>query len=240
MKRNQSYHTTKASGIMCIIIIVAIICLLSVPACADTDSDQATSESSTIQIEANSNDNYMEQVTALLNSNEYDEVDVIFSDSTADDSIPTTPQMSEPKRAPLQPLVHKYVKNVRTDSDYVGKTVIATATSTPGVVISISKTKTIATTVSGSMGVSSQTISAAVGWNVTGSTSIGITGSYKIPKTYNGKKVKTGTLNAYAIYKVKKFDAYAWYQSTNKTEKLGTGTVKKAYGVKFKKSHTYY
>lgn len=130
-------------------------------------------------------------------------------------------------------------RNARIMSDRTGTSGIAKATGDPGVALAISQTKSVATTVSAKFGASGEVISAEVGWNITGSSSISISGSWKVPKINNSKKVKTGTLTAYAIYKVKSFvvDKMAW--NSTKWEYQGTGNTSKAYGVSFKKTFTY-
>lgn len=134
--------------------------------------------------------------------------------------------------------VYYQVKNVRKSSDYTGKSDIAIATGQPGVTVSISKSKSVSTTLSATLGATYSKISAAVGWNVTGSTSISIKGSAKVPSKHNNKNVKTMTLHAKAIYKVKKFDVYRYVPGYTNT-KIGTANTKKAYGVSFTKTYTY-
>ncbi|EOH95913.1 hypothetical protein UAY_03339 [Enterococcus moraviensis ATCC BAA-383] len=105
--------------------------------------------------------------------------------------------------------------------------------------LTITQTKSISTSLSGSFGASNKVISASVGWNVTGSTSIAISGSYKVPSKIGNKKVKNCKLTAHTVYKTKKFDVHKMPWNSTKWSKQGTGTVKKAYGVSFKKSFTY-
>ncbi|WP_430623434.1 hypothetical protein, partial [Enterococcus diestrammenae] len=80
----------------------------------------------------------------------------------------------------------------------------------PGLQLSISQTKSVSTSLSGTFGASKGAISAEVGWNVTGSTSISISGSYKVPSTVNGKKVKSCKLNAHVVRKRKSFVVDKW------------------------------
>lgn len=133
--------------------------------------------------------------------------------------------------------IYYIIKNVRSASDYTGSD-IATATGGPGITLSISKTKSISTTVSGTFGASNSLISSAVGWNVTGSTSISIQGSATVPRTHNGKKVKTMTLHAKTVYKVKKYDVYKVIPGYVNS-KQGTGTTKKAKGCAFTRTYKY-
>lgn len=133
--------------------------------------------------------------------------------------------------------IYYIIKNVRSASDYTGSD-IATATGGPGVTLSISKTKSVSTTVSGTFGASNSAISSAVGWSVTGSTSISIQGSDTVPKKHSGKKVKKMTLHAKTVYKVKKYDVYKIIPGYIDS-KQGTGTTKKAKGCTFTRTYTY-
>lgn len=135
--------------------------------------------------------------------------------------------------------ITKYkVNNVRNGNDYTGGS-IATTSGGPGVTLSISQTKSISTQLSSSFGASNKVISAGVGWNVTGSSSISISGSYKVPSKIGNKKVKSCKFTANTVYKTKQFDVQKMAWNSTKWAKQGTGTVKKAYGVSFKKSFTY-
>lgn len=134
--------------------------------------------------------------------------------------------------------VYYLVKNVKQVSDYYGKTVLAFAEGGPGDSLTVSKGTSVSTTISGTLGASYKSISAAVGWSVTGSTSLTISGQATVPKKHNNKAVKRMRLNAHSVYKVKEFDVYRYVPGyTNK--KLGRKNTKKAYGVSFTKSYTY-
>ena len=69
--------------------------------------------------------------------------------------------------------------------------------------ISIEETKSVSSTVSGTYGASYSGISAAVGWNVTASTSVAIKGEYDVPYKVGKKKVKRVYLDAYPKFKTK-------------------------------------
>lgn len=130
------------------------------------------------------------------------------------------------------------ITGVSTGSDYTGGA-IATTSGGPGINLAISQTKSVATTISASFGASAKVLNAGIGWNTTGSTSISISGSYKVPSKVGTKQVKTGTLKAHTVYKTKKYNVQkmAWNSTTWKTS--GSGTAKKAYGVSLKKTFTY-
>ncbi len=132
-------------------------------------------------------------------------------------------------------------KNVKIKSDSVGKNAIAKTSGSPGDKLSINRTNSISrsvtTTNSANIPVSNAAISIAVGYNVTLKDSLSITGSCTVPKKNNGKKVKTMSYNAYAIYQVKTFDLE--YSNGINRKKVGSGTAKRAYGIKFQRKYTY-
>lgn len=131
------------------------------------------------------------------------------------------------------------VNNIRNGNYVTGTSVIAIAIGEPGITIGISQTKKVATTISSSYGASNSVLTASLGWDVTKSESVSISGSVKVPNTVNGKKVAKLAFEAYPVYKTKKFDVHKmpWYSIYWNLE--GTGTAKKASGVEYKKSYTY-
>lgn len=135
--------------------------------------------------------------------------------------------------------VTKYrVTGVKNGNDYTGGA-IATTSGGPGVNLKISQKKSISTSFSGSFGASNKILNASLGWNVTGSTSVSIEGAYKVPSKIGNKKVKTATLKAHTVYKVKNYNVEKMAWNSTKWSKAGSGNSKKAYGIAFKKSYTY-
>lgn len=131
------------------------------------------------------------------------------------------------------------VNNIRNGNDVIGSSAIVTAIGEPGVTIGISQTKSVATTISSSYGASNSALTASLGWDVTKSESVSISGSVTVPNTVNGKKAAKLALKAYPVFKTKKYDVLKmpWYSIYWSLE--GTGTAKKAYGVEYKKTYTY-
>lgn len=135
--------------------------------------------------------------------------------------------------------------NVKTVSDYIGTNAIAKAEGSPGDYLEISKTKNVSRTVSTTRTdqkttgtpISKLTISNAVGYSVTSSDQISIKGSCTVPKKHNGKKVKSMSFNAHAIYQVKSFDLQ-WSNGISR-KIIGYGTAKRPYGIKFKRIYKY-
>ncbi|QYF80897.1 hypothetical protein KY492_18320 [Brevibacterium sp. PAMC21349] len=137
-------------------------------------------------------------------------------------------------------IINKYkVQNVRGGSDATGSSGLATAIGGPGVVLNISQNKSVATTVSANFGASNAALSGALGYSVTGTTTITISGTFKVPSKVNGKSVKSLKFTAYPVYKTKLYDVYKMPWNSYSWTKQGTGTAKKAYGVSYKKVYTY-
>lgn len=119
------------------------------------------------------------------------------------------------------------IRNVSRKSDIKGSNRLATAEGPPGVTISINQTVTVSNSYSCSTSVSPGLISAGVGFSVTGSKSVGISGSYTVPSTISGSKVIRGHLSAYPLYERYSFDVYSG--NTHK----GSGMANKYIGVSF-------
>lgn len=197
---------------------------------------------------AHANEEYGEADTGLIvSTHDLSEVDDLLSNDKVEEVVYLDPNLLENDYVPdnnveISPMafITKYrVRNVKAASDKTDSGAIATVSGGPGLQLSISQTKSVSTSLSGTFGASKGAISAEVGWNVTGSTSISISGSYKVPSTVNGKKVKSCKLNAHVVRKRKSFvvDKMAW--NSTKWETQGTGYVSKAYGISFKKVFTY-
>ncbi|CAH0126512.1 hypothetical protein SRABI96_00095 [Peribacillus sp. Bi96] len=137
-------------------------------------------------------------------------------------------------------IINQYkVQNVQAGADVTGSSGLATSIGGPGVVLNIGQTKSVATTVSANFGASNAALSASIGWSVTGTTSITISGTFKVPSKVNGEIVKSLKFTAYSVYKTKKYDVYKMPWNSFSWTKQGTGTAKKAYGVSYKKVYTY-
>lgn len=180
----------------------------------------------------------IEEVGALLSDSDIEEVIYLDPNLVVEDYVSDIkPENFSPAS---RAVVNRYrVKNVKNASDTTDSGAIAAASGGYGVTLAINQTKSVSTTTSAKFGASDKIISAEVGWSTTGTTSISISGSYKVPKTSGGKNVKNCKLSAHTIRKRKSFvvDKMAW--NSIKWEKQGTGYVSKAYGVSFKKTFTY-
>ncbi|WP_327230214.1 hypothetical protein [Streptomyces murinus] len=119
--------------------------------------------------------------------------------------------------------------NVRSLGTSCGKTPIAEASGRGKMTLRIDQTESVSTSLSANINVTKGVVSAGVGWDVTKSRSITVSGSKEVPSG------KYGTLKAYAKYSGKKFDA----QGTNGGSWMTVGHNQTAYkpiGVCFKYS----
>ena len=180
----------------------------------------------------------IEDVGDLLSQDDIDEVTFINPELIAEkyenETVQDTSEISQRLG------ITKYrVRGVKNASDVTGTTAIAATQGGPGVTLKIDQVKSVSTTVSAKYGASNKIISAEVGWSVTGSSSISISGSFKVPSKSGGKSVRSCKLSAYPLRRRKSFivDKMAW--NSIKWEKQGTGYVSKAYGITFKKSYQY-
>ena len=211
-----------------IIFIISIIFIMgtSISVFAAEGNNSVTLNAS----DYNSLDDLKSSVSEYLSNTDIDEVIVLtedFSDNDLTSSI--NHNISDASPLTTSPVYYQ-VKNVVTKSNTTGSSDLAVVTGQPGITISITKTKTVSTTLSATFGATYKAISGAVGWNVTGSTTV--------PSKHNGKAVKTRTLHAKSVYKVKNFDVYRYVPGYVSTKK-GTGTTKKACGVSFTKTYSY-
>lgn len=125
------------------------------------------------------------------------------------------------------------LKNKRYTGRTRGSNKLAEASGGPGITLTIQKTVGASNTHSCASGVDAGTINACVGFNVTASESISVSGSYTVPSQLNGRNVSMGYLIAYPLYDCYSFDVYmsSYY--------LSSGTAKQAVGCTFLKTHTY-
>ena len=244
----------KIRGIFLMVICLCSIMQIPVQA-GETVNEEKEGKTITISGDLENPDSYSEKVLELMNNEDIFEVVVIDPTIVEEEEIDKdTNRVKEKLKDCLTreddimpfggPTYYRYrVTNVRNGNDYTGTSKIATVSGTPGMTISISKTKTIGRTYSVTAGtVSKSQINAAVGYSVSGSDSISISGSYKVPKKYNGRNVKSASLDAYVIYKTKNFTVqrrkvqnvlqFPWTD-------YGSGYSRKPYGISFRKTCTY-
>ncbi|GCB49860.1 hypothetical protein SNL152K_7203 [Streptomyces sp. NL15-2K] len=93
-------------------------------------------------------------------------------------------------------------KHVKSIPGKCGKTPIAEASGRGPITLRIDETKSMSTTYSKSFSVNYKALTAAVGWDITKSRSITVSGAKEVPRG------KYGVLKAYTRYSGKQFDVY--------------------------------
>jgi hypothetical protein len=104
--------------------------------------------------------------------------------------------------------------------------IVGVADGIPTMALVITRSKRIAVTYSATFGATYGQINTAVGWTYGQDVTIAIAGHYTIPKTYNGRKVRSGTLIAYAEIGVKSYQVERHNEVGGIT--INTGTARKA------------
>ncbi len=234
----------KKGNIVCFAMLVAFFMMF----CQSiyVNAAEATTSSNVVYLEGDlSNpETYEEELSNLLSDPNVEEV--IVMDDSIHDNITSSQPVVQRGNVGILGAVTTYtyrITNVLSALDITGSSIIGSAEGEPGITIGISTTKSISNSYSLSASVvASDTVTTAVGFNVTKAVSVSISGSAPVPSTYNGKAVKSMTLNAYPIYATKTFTIqrhksigginYGW-------SNYGTGSAKTPKGVSFKKTYVY-
>ena len=225
---------SRVKKIIGLILSVIFVIGASIPAFAAEDNNIVTLNAS----DYDKPDKLENDVYKYLSDTDIDGV-IVLTEECSEDIYTSLNRDTIPDIFPLTTSpVYYQVKNVVSKGDVTGTSDLAIAVGEPGITVSIEKTKSVSTTLSATFGATHSAISAAVGWDVTGSESVSIKGSAKVPSKHNDKIVKTMTLHAKPVYKVKEFDVYR-YVPGYVNDKVGTGKTKKARGVSFTKTYVY-
>ncbi|WP_406203544.1 MULTISPECIES: hypothetical protein [unclassified Streptomyces] len=124
----------------------------------------------------------------------------------------------------------KRLINVRSIGSKCGKTAIATAEGKGKMTLRIDDTRSAGTVLSKDITASAGSISVGVGWDVSKTRSITVSGSKEVPRG------KYGTLKAYVKYSGKKFDVQEMYWANSWQTIRWNKTAYKPIGVCFKYS----
>lgn len=142
------------------------------------------------------------------------------------------------------PFMHRLVvRNATSLSQSTGTNTIGSVTGNAvGQTIQISTSKKVSASVSATFGASKSDITAQVGFNVANEYTLQLSSSYTIPRTANGKNVKTATINAYPKYNRTQYQVWKVYPNlpSSQDELAGTGIAYKPVGVTYKVSYTYF
>lgn len=184
-------------------------------------------------------DSYESQIAELFSNPNI--TDIVVMDSSLA-SLALSPSISNTITPFATSYYHYRVINAKKTGQVKGTSVLAKASGEPGITLTISKQTSVSASYSATVSIPSTYVTSGVGFNVTKSSNITVSGSTPVPKTHNGKKVKEMTLNAYALYDkysytvqrqhVKKQIKYDW-------KDWGNGTALKPIGVHFSKTYMY-
>ncbi|MBO1003913.1 hypothetical protein [Pseudogracilibacillus auburnensis] len=169
-----------------------------------------------------------EKVTAVLKDDSVSGVLVVHKEEYPDFSLSKFPVGT------WKPYKNGQIRYNGPRSDTYNSTVNVFA-GDPEITMNLNYSSTHSSTYSGSFGLDAAVgISAAVGFPVTGSNSVSLSGTYKVPSEHNGKTVKRATLRVKVVYA-----NHSYTVRNNSYPKGKTGTAKKPYGVYYQKTFTY-
>lgn len=174
-------------------------------------------------------------IDAQLNDPDVETVDVISTDVASD--IDTSADIPSSRGVLVSD--HK-ISNVQKKANSAGSNVLSADEGPPGLVLSISHAYTITHTFSATFGATVAKINSALSWGTSLSETRTVTGTFAVPSTENGKKVKKATLTAYPLYEVKTYDVSTKIAGLSQPWKYsGTGTAKRFIGASFTKTFVY-
>lgn len=125
--------------------------------------------------------------------------------------------------------------------NYTGSKVLAQAKGGPGMTLQISHTKSVSHSYSCSVPVTLLSVKNVVGFSVTDSVSITVSGSATVPSVHNNKKVKAMTLTVHPYYLKYTYSVVKITNSCGLVHRTnaGTGSASKATGCSFTRAYTY-
>ena len=124
----------------------------------------------------------------------------------------------------------------------VGSKVLSVAQGSYPDTLTLAHSKSVSNSYSCSLNVTAASVSTAVGFNVSSTTSVTIGGSTKVPYKHNGKVVKYLTYKAYAIYDRYRFTVDKYVSKRGvvwKYKDVGTGIAYLPIGCHYTKTYTY-
>jgi len=225
-------------------LVILFTCFGSTSYAVNTCSYEEKNICKTITITGDLSDSstYVDKVERLL-ADPYVEHVIVIDPSRYITPLNENSQPNNSLTSHGRPYYTYRITNPRIGSDYIGSTRIATAGGQPGETLSISKTSTVSRTYYCSVSaISPSSITSAVGYDVTSSDSIQISGSRTVPSYHNGRAVAKMYLDAYPIYQTTNFTVqrkkhynlvpYEW-------ENYGSGYARHPYGVSFSERYIY-
>lgn len=125
--------------------------------------------------------------------------------------------------------------------NYTGSKVLAQANGGPGVTLQISQTRSVSNSYSCSVPVTVLSVKNVVGFSVTKTNAITVSGSATVPSVHNNKKVKAMTLTAHPYYLKYTYSVVKITNSCGLVHRTnaGTGSASKVIGCSFTRTYTY-
>lgn len=219
-------RTARSRLFLLVIATVLVIAPLTLqPSTANAEAVFSPEKTETLYVDDLSDDDARERINAVLSDPTVTEVVVI------DESLRGAERDGE--SLVVEPYAAYTVKNRRYNGLLTGTRTLAVATGRPGDTLTITQTKSISNSYSCSASVSTSLISACVGFTVTASESIGISGSAVVPYTVGSREVSSMNLIANPTYDYYSYDVYQG------SSFVTTGTAQHAIGVSFRKTYSY-
>jgi hypothetical protein len=112
----------------------------------------------------------------------------------------------------------------------VGTSVFKSVNGAPGQTLRLSITNTIQNSITASLGLTNNVINVTVGFNITATESVTSESSITVPRTHNGRAVRSLTLNAFPIFRQRSFsvqydDGWGWFTSRTAIARQQRGFV---------------
>ena len=201
--------------------VLAFLSVLILPKQASADVVEPQRTKTVILYASDPSDDITSEVNNALSDPTVEEVVVLY-ESLMD--ISNNDSASE-----LTPLAAYNIKNVRLSSTWKdGGDILAMAEGVPGTTLTINKTVQVSNSFSCSASVGGSLVSAAVGFDVTGSESISVSGSYTVPYIIGQTPVYKSRLIANPLYNRYSYSVYSG------NTYVGSGTADRAVGCSFR------
>ena len=223
------------------LVVALIIGFISTSTLAFADEIKMEEDNSYTEVDAYDYINDNGELTDKINEalEKYDHIKIINDDKLEEPTFSNdNSQLSLEPQSAVGYIMHKAL-NVKKKSNSYGEDFL-NISAEPDITIDLSqpKTKSYSMTIGTSYGCPQNTILNA-SWGTTSIKILTCLGSWKVPKTHNGKKVKKGYLHMRPEYKNKSCDIYFKILGYTDWKKIGTTTTKRAYAVDIHKSYVY-
>lgn len=205
-----------------------------------TNSAKAASNEIDYSTDPRENPNLVEGVDYDIETIEFDNITELPSNEITKEVDIKNPQ--EHTVSPAMVLMPGPLWDTRNIT-YIGTTIGSTSVwdteGKPGMTISTAFNKSVTSTVSATFGASYSDLSANLSFTIGKSYGVTSTGSYVVPKTYNGKTVSKVVLKAYPKYKKYSMEVYKRNDIYFRYDYKGTANAYYPTGISFDYIHYY-